>query len=212
MFERYQHSLWDWNGTLFDDAWLCIASMNHILERHGLPLLTHERYRDVFRFPVREYYRDLGLDFSRESFEHLSVEFMAYYEARKTECNLFDGVHATLAHVRQFGIGQSILSAYPLDSLLHIVRHFQLDGYFDYIFGLSDIYAHSKVELGQKWMRERGYAQGDVLMIGDTEHDFEVAQAIGADCLLIADGHNAKARLTTLGAPVMDTLGDLLAL
>jgi phosphoglycolate phosphatase len=34
-----------------------------------------------------------------------------------------------------------------------------------------------------------------VLLVGDTLHDLEVAQAIGVDCALVAAGHHPEARL-----------------
>ena len=53
--------VWDWNGTMFDDVALCIQVMNGMLEKRGLPRLAGpEQYRQVFTFPVEEYYKALG--------------------------------------------------------------------------------------------------------------------------------------------------------
>ena len=52
--------------------------------------------------------------------------------------------------------------------------------------GLSDHYAHSKVELGINWLSKLGFESQEVVMIGDTVHDLEVAQAMGTDCILIS--------------------------
>ena len=49
---RYSHILWDWNGTLIDDAWLGVAVMNEMLEKKKLPTITVDHYRAVFGFPV----------------------------------------------------------------------------------------------------------------------------------------------------------------
>jgi phosphoglycolate phosphatase len=43
-------------------------------------------------------------------------------------------------------------------------------------------------------------------MIGDTVHDYEVANKIGADCILIADGHQSKDKLLETGGRVYDSL------
>jgi phosphoglycolate phosphatase len=42
-------------------------------------------------------------------------------------------------------------------------------------------------------------------MIGDTVHDYEVAQAMGTDCILISSGHNSRERLENTGALVLDS-------
>jgi len=49
----YQHIIWDWNGTLMDDAWLCGEIMNGIRARRGRDPITLNRYRALFRFPVQ---------------------------------------------------------------------------------------------------------------------------------------------------------------
>ena len=30
---NYRHVIWDWNGTLLDDAWLCVEVLNGLLAR-----------------------------------------------------------------------------------------------------------------------------------------------------------------------------------
>ena len=53
---KYKHIVWDWNGTLLDDRWLCIEAINIVLRSRGMPLVSNKNYRDVFCFPVIEYY------------------------------------------------------------------------------------------------------------------------------------------------------------
>jgi len=71
--------LWDWNGTLLNDQTICIDAMNRLLVKRGLPLLTEEKYRRVFTFPVKTYYAQLGFDFAKEPFEIPALEFMEQY-------------------------------------------------------------------------------------------------------------------------------------
>ena len=46
-------------------------------------------------------------------------------------------------------------------------------------------------------------------MIGDTEHDFEVASAIGLKPVLYSKGHNSRKILEKIGVPVIDNLMDV---
>ena len=52
--------VWDFNGTLIDDLDLVIRSVNVQLGKRELPPLTLETYREVFGFPVKDYYRRIG--------------------------------------------------------------------------------------------------------------------------------------------------------
>ena len=83
-----RHVIWDWNGTLLDDAWLCVEVMNELLVEHSLPAVDAQRYEALFTFPVVEYYRQLGFDFERTPFEEVGTAFIEGYQARQHECEL----------------------------------------------------------------------------------------------------------------------------
>jgi len=207
--KNYKHILWDWNGTLFNDAELAVQILNTMLAKRGLPSVTLETYRAGFRFPVRDYYCDLGFDFNLDSFEKLSVEFTNLYEKHRLQYALQPHSRVTLTRIQALGIKQSVLSAYSQDSLRELVCHFGLESFFNEILGLADIYAHSKLEIGQQWLQRSGYAPAEVLLIGDTHHDAEVAAGLGLDCLLIAGGHNTGERLRQNGNRVIDSLSEI---
>lgn len=196
MLRRYRHIIWDWNGTLLDDLDLSIDIMNGLLRRRGLPTLDRARYHALFDFPVRNYYAQLGFDTSDESFRQLSVEFIAGYDARRLEAKLHPHAEAVLTGVLARGATQSILSAYRHETLCEIVGHFGLTSRFVRLSGLDNIYAHSKAALGKACIAELHVPAGEVLMIGDTLHDFEVAAEMGVDCVLVAHGHHPLERLS----------------
>lgn len=208
---NYQHVIWDWNGTLLDDSWLCIEVMNGSLGSRDLPLLTPERYANVFVFPVIDFYRRLGFDFSVEPFESLSDEFIEGYNGRLGECGLRSGARETMQRFREMGFSQSILSAMKQDTLDGMVGTLGLRDFFTDVVGLNDHHAHGKVETGRRWLESAGVDPTRALFIGDTEHDHEVAEALGVDCVYIYSGHNDRARLEKAGLPVLDYLSDLFA-
>jgi phosphoglycolate phosphatase len=131
---------------------------------------------------------------------------MREYEIRKTECLLHSGVVETLLMLKEKNIEQSVLSAYPHDTLLEIISHFNLNDFFSYIIGLDNIYATSKVELGKELMKKIGNGKEKILLIGDTEHDCDVAEEMGIECVLIAGGHQSREKLLKCDVPVFDSL------
>jgi phosphoglycolate phosphatase len=203
------HIIWDWNGTLLNDVFLCCDIMNNILKRRNMPQISLEEYRTVFTFPVRNYYKKVGLDVSDENWEILSHEFMDEYEKRKYECNLFENAREILVMFSNLGISQSILSAYSQHTLEEIVAKFEIDVHFNKLVGLDNIYAASKLENGKKWMKELSHNAHEVLLIGDAVHDYEVANEIGADCLLISSGHQVKENLLNCDCSIIDSLSDI---
>ena len=48
---------WDWNGTLLDDVDFTHGCLNWMLETHGYPQRYDlAEYREIFGFPIEEYY------------------------------------------------------------------------------------------------------------------------------------------------------------
>ncbi len=209
MIKKYKHIIWDWNGTLFDDVELCHNIINRLLKRNEIEEISLQKYKEIFDFPVKKYYQKAGLDFKKTSFEVLGKEFMDEYEERKFESSIFNEVKNTLQTVEALGLTQSLLSAYHHDSLVKIVSHFGIGDYFIGLNGLDNIFAASKIDIGKKWIMKLGFKKGEVVLIGDTIHDFEVAEEIGADSILIASGHQSKERLAKCGVPVFDNLNSL---
>lgn len=202
--------LWDWNGTLLDDAALCCRLLNVLLARHGYaPVEGLEAYRAVFCFPIETYYRRAGFDFSRDPFPALAQEYMELYRPQSLDCPLQAGAREVLSQLRDGGVRQLILSASRLDDLERQVAHFGLREYFDRLLGLSDIYARSKTEVGVAWLRESGADPARTVMVGDSEHDLETARALGVSCVLFSGGHQPRALLAATGAPVIDALQQL---
>lgn len=208
---KYRHLIWDWNGTLVDDAWLCREIMNGQLRKRGLPVISRERYEAVFDFPVERYYRTVGFDWSKETFAEAGTEFIVEYEKRKKECRLQIGAKELLQKVELAGISQAVLSAYSHSTLEEFLGHFGVRGHFRSVAGNRDHYAAGKVEQGLEMLRELHVSPKDTVLIGDTTHDAEVARAMGVDCVLIPCGHNSRERLERCGFPLIAGLGDFLA-
>jgi phosphoglycolate phosphatase len=208
--EPIAHVIWDWNGTLLDDADLCVEVMNVVLARRSLPPLTAHRYADRFRFPVRDYYADLGFDFERESFELIGTEFIAGYTAREASCGLRAEALATLDGLAARGLRQSVLSASEQQRLENQARRLEVHAHFEALVGLDDHYAAGKIEVGHAWMARSGVDPRRTLLVGDTDHDVEVARALGVRCVLVPSGHQSAERLARCGVTVLPRLSALL--
>ena len=169
--------LWDWNGTLLDDVALCVDALNRLLRRYGYPQQYDlDAYRDIFGFPVEEYYVRAGFDFSRHPFPVLAESYMQDYLPHSAACPLAQGAREALEAFRTAGLRQVVLSASPADTLAHQVTQRGIRPYFDELLGLSDIYARSKVAIGLAYLQRSGFAPERCVMVGDSVHDAEVAQ------------------------------------
>ena len=206
---KYNTIMWDWNGTLFNDVNWCIEVLNTMLSKRGLETVASvSEYHDVFCFPIIEYYKKVGFDFNKEPFEDLAVEFIELYHSNDTnKCKLFQSVEEVLSDIKKMGITQVILSASKMNNLESQISNFDIKGYFDELLGLDDIYAVSKIAVGREYVIRNNIS--NAILIGDTVHDYEVAGAIGVDCILIPNGHQSKEKLMSCGVTVLNDIKDV---
>jgi len=92
------------------------------------------------------------------------------------------------------------------------VEHHGIGGFFNDVLGLDNHFAAGKTDIGLAWIEQNHIDVNETVFIGDTDHDFEVAQAMGVSCILVADGHQSRATLERCGCPVVDSIEDLTTL
>lgn len=205
---KFSHILWDFNGTILDDVGIGIDAVNGLLRSRNLPpLRDREEYRRHFRFPVKEYYKSVGFDFDKDSYDVLAREWVDRYRALESAADLRDGAKEALAYIRKQKIPQILFSATRRQMLLQQVARLGLDGWFDEILGTDNIYAEGKISLGKAWVD--AVRPACALLIGDTEHDGVAARRMGVECVLIAGGHQSAKALESTGFPVLNDLLDL---
>lgn len=207
-----QHVIWDWNGTIVDDTALCLDIINGQLRHYNKPPVSLERYRELFDFPLQGLYKRLGFDFSTEPYQGVNGAFLVEYNRRRMECPLRDGVVEVLDELAVRDIGCSVLSAYATDLLQEAVRHYGLSDRFKAIVGLDNTLATGKTDEGKRLVDRLGFAPSQLMLVGDTTHDFAVAREIGATCVLVSGGYQSRAKLETCGIPVLDSCRGLPAL
>ncbi len=210
-FPVHTHLIWDFNGTVLDDVRHGINCVNPMLKARGLPTIPDvETYRDLFGFPIDDYYRRLGFDFEKEDYDTvLAPEWVALYLAGEAECPMNPGVAETIEAVSKRSIPQIMLSATRHEQLVAQITRLGLGTAFEEILALDNIHARSKTHRAVEWRELHPGARP--LFIGDTEHDAEVARAVNADCVLFTGGHQSAHRLRTCGFPLIDRIQDVLS-
>lgn len=206
---KYTHIIWDWNGTLLDDVGAALNSVNAMLERRDKPLINMEQYYEYIDIPIKKFYEHI-FDLENEVYSELLKEYNDGYENQMYEIGLSNGAREVLNTIRTSGLHQSVISSCEQNQLNFYIKHFDLEHYFDAVLGSEDFFAGSKVERAKQYMALNAINPAAVLVIGDLVHDYEMAQNIGADCVLVSIGHQSERILLETGAEVVASISQIL--
>lgn len=207
---KYKYIIWDWNGTILDDLQLNLEVENTLLQRRGRKLIKDiDEYHEKFQFPIIKFYENLDFDLENEKFEDIAKEYVFEFDERFYELETFPDAESVIREFKFKGIEQIILSQTEQRWLEKQVAFHEMEYLFSELLGARDIYVKGKVGIALEWITRNDIDTAQVLMVGDTLHDYEVAETLGCDCILIARGHNSKQRLLTTGVPVLESIDEL---
>ena len=202
--------LWDWNGTLLDDTQAALDTLNTMLVRRGAKPIGMGFYRDHFAFPVKPFYRSIGVCLENEDWDALAREYHDLYAGQPKRLNA--EAMAALEYVKASGARQSVISALRQDLLDAATAAYGVAPYMECIYGVDNLDGASKLDRALELLTAitseapRGDCElSNVTLIGDALHDKEVADALGVRCVLCGQGSHASWRLRQV-APTGETL------
>jgi len=202
------HIIWDWNGTLLNDVSASLASVNDMLALRGKPPMDIDYYRECISVPIIGFY-EKAFDMENEDYEIIIKQYNEGYLRHLSECNLTDGVTEVIDYFEKNGVKQAVISSSNNNQLIQNVTKYGIFDRFDAVLGADDYYAGSKIERAEKYL-ENSSEECRVLVIGDIVHDADMAEKLGADCVLLTSGHENRERLYSAKATVISDVRELI--
>lgn len=209
--KKFRSIIWDWNGTLLNDAALGHRVLADMCRERSMRIPSFEDYQRYYSHPVELIYQRAGFDLERESITALCEEWHDQYTRELESVALHHDALDLLRVFRRERVEQAVLSALPHGLLLKSIERNQVKDYFSHIQGLTDSLGRSKVENGHNLMRDLGCRKEETILIGDSSHDVETAAALGIECLLVARGYEHREKLERHGIRVVTDFGPILA-
>jgi len=206
-----RHVVWDWNGTLVDDAAVVLSAANEALTHAGGLPIDADGYRTHYSRPVHQFYeRMLGRPIANDEWQAIDDRYHDHYESSLDRLELVPDAVAALERVASVGVSQSLLSMWRHDQLITQVDRFDLGRYFARVDGLRGPGGGPKTDHLREHVTALDLTGGDVVVIGDALDDAVAARDLGARCVLYDGGSDHRDELDRTGVPVAETLLDAL--
>ena len=193
--------VFDLDGTLVDSTQALLRAHDAAWASVGKARPTDEAILELIGLPLVHIMKTLGPDEDPEALSE--VYSQAYVAASAEHERLFDGMAELLAKPFRAAVatGKSQRGAD------RVVRHFGLQDRFEVVLGGNSV-PRPKPNPDMLLAIMEATGTEDLVMIGDTTYDLEMAHAAGVDAIGVSWGHHTKARLARW-APVVDSVGEL---
>jgi phosphoglycolate phosphatase len=211
---RITHVLLDLDGTLTDSAPGIIASLRTGFTDAGFDVPTDEVLRTFVGPPLGVSLTRMGLS-DGDAAATIAAYRRDFEVYGMFDNSVFGGVPEALAGLRETGVRLLVATAKPERYARQIVAHFGLDGYLtgglDGVHGAAD-YAAGEAQ-GKEVVVERAVAHavalgaeaGQIVMVGDREHDVHAAAHHGVPTVGVTWGYAAPGELEAAGAAAIAT-------
>lgn len=176
--------VFDWDGTIMDSTARIVSAMQISAKNVGLPIPTAEAVKGIIGLGLAECFNILFP--AAHSHDAIAKEYRyQYVDGDKTPSPVFDGVEEVLTELKAKGYILAVATGKSRQGLDRVLHESGLDKFFDYTIGADEVEnAKPEPDMLNVLMAKTSTKPNEVVMIGDTHFDLEMAQ---------------KARLASIG-------------
>ncbi len=196
MPKRFELLVFDWDGTLMDSAAAIIASIQESCRDLGLPVPERERAAHVIGLGLKNALAYAVPELPPSDYGRLAERYRHHYLARDPELELFPGMRAMLAALKQKGHVLAVATGKTRVGLERVLEATQLKQYFDSSRCADETHPKPHPAMLQELMQELLIGTEATLMIGDTAHDLQMAVNAGVPALAVSYGAHPRDDLT----------------
>jgi phosphoglycolate phosphatase len=195
---KYRLLVFDWDGTIIDSARTIAESIRLAARDVGLEVPTMEQASHVIGLGLHDALRHAVPGLKPEGMPEFVERYRHHFRASEHVVDLFAGMRellAALSEERVLGIATG-KSRRGLDRSLESTG---LRAYFQASRCADETHPKPHPAMLLELMKELDCATENVLMIGDTSHDLEMARSAGVDALAVTYGAHPEQNLRSCG-------------
>ncbi|MBS0319652.1 MAG: HAD-IA family hydrolase [Proteobacteria bacterium] len=206
MPRRFRLLVFDWDGTLADSTALIVDAIRVACRDAGVRVPTADEARHVIGLGLADVLTRIAPGIADDQRARLIDGYRSHYMARDGTLALYAGTTELLAELEAAGYWLAVATGKSRAGLERALAAAGLAGRFHATRCADEGRPKPHPDMLLHLMRTTGVPAGDVLMIGDTTHDLDLAANAGVAALGIAHGaHDRAALLSRAPLAVLDS-------
>lgn len=209
--------IFDWDGTLCDSVEQIVGAMRGAALELDIASPSAPQIRDIVGLGLPEAMTILFPDTPKTEHPALvdaySRHFVAADAGEGQGSQLFPGALDTLRTLRERGLELAVATGKSRRGLNRVLARLDLTEFFDATRCADETRSKPHPQMLHELMAERGKSAEQVIMVGDTEYDLDMAVQAGARSVGVSFGVHSNERLA-IHSPlaIIDSLPELLDL
>jgi len=188
---RYPLIVFDWDGTIIDSTGTIAECIQQAAAEMGLPVPEDARARHVIGLGLHDSLRRAVPELPASRYADFVALYRRHFLAREDTMKLFPGMTELLARLKE----KHVLAIATGKSRRGLDRALDAGGlrqYFSASRCADETNPKPHPAMLLELMNQLDIPQEGVLMIGDTSHDLEMANAAGVDALAVTYGAHTE--------------------
>ncbi|KKW68504.1 HAD family hydrolase [Lampropedia cohaerens] len=188
---RFAMLAFDWDGTLFDSTARIARCVQLAVADVGGTVPTLEQARWVIGMELGEALAKAAPDVPPSAYRELANRYRYHYLQHQDDLVLFDGVLELLQRLKQRGFVLAVATGKSRRGLNHVLASLDVRHLFDDSRTADETAGKPHPLMLQELMQSWDVAPEQLLMIGDTSHDLQMARNAGCPSLAVTYGAHA---------------------
>ena len=185
---RFELLVFDWDGTLMDSAASIAASLQAACLDMQLPVPSERDARYVIGLGLNDAMAHILPGVPPADYPRIAERYRHHFLARDGGTTLFPGAMEMVCELHEAGHLLAVATGKGRRGLDRALEATRLARYFHATRCADEGFSKPHPGMLQCLMDGLGVAPGRTLMIGDTTHDMEMAQAAGVARLAVSHG------------------------
>ena len=187
--------VFDWDGTLFDSATVITDCIVDAARDMGLRVPDRATASHVIGLGLNDSLRHALPDLQPERYGDFLARYRKLFLEREDGLCLFAGVTELLAELKVRGHRLAVATGKPRRGLDRSLQASRIGEFFVASRCGDETRSKPDPTMLLELMEETGVAAGDLLMVGDTSHDLQMAKNAGVDAVAVTYGAHPEAAL-----------------
>jgi phosphoglycolate phosphatase len=192
---RYPLIVFDWDGTLFDSATVITDCIIDAARDMKLRVPDRETASHVIGLGLNDSLRHALPDLDQGRYPDFLARYRKYFLEREDSLTLFAGVVELLEELKGRGHHLAVATGKPRRGLDRSLASSRLADVFAATRCGDETRSKPDPAMLLELMEELGLQASELLMVGDTSHDLQMAKNAGVDALAVTYGAHPETAL-----------------